>query len=620
MLEITKTITGDAAHFPGGRFDFSIGCGGNHSYSTFVDIAADGTSGSVQFDIPTGSVCAVSETGTPAAGTDYQWLDPIIAPSPVTIVGGQTVTVSVTNPRDFIEKPALGIDKTADTASYNEAGDILHYTIVATNTGNVTLHGVTVSDPILGALACDPVQGATGATLAPNATMTCAGTYTATQADVDAGHVDNTATAASAETKPVDDSAIVPAVQGPALGVVKTADTASYDGPGDVLHYTIVATNLGNVTLHGVTIADPKLGTLSCDKAQGAPLAPNATMTCTGTYTATQADVDAGHVDNTATADSTETAPVDDSARVLATQSPGLSVTKGVGLAADGDFSSSLTTSVGTTVYYEIVLSNTGNVTLTGVTLADSLYALADLGCAVPSTLAVGGSYTCTYSVAAKAGSTENTATADSAQTDPSADSATVFAPPPTALIVEKKLDLDSSPDTTLLAPGGAGWSFHVSGDPGMSGTTGADSTYTFDLTGLERSDLLNVTETLRKDFDIQDASCEVVVPTPAVDAAQVAGESRGTFDKASATMREVLVYAGETVKCTFVNVSGAVEEASATPHVTPRITPPPTDTLPVTGTPGGDSWRIALLALAALLASILLLTPTTPAAVRRRR
>jgi len=61
---------------------------------------------------------------------------------------------------------------------------------------------------------------------------------------------------------------------------------------------------------------------------------------------------------------------------------------------------------------------------------------------------------------------------------------------------------------------------------------------------------------------------------------------------------------------------SGAVLSATATP----RITPPPTSTLPITGTPGGDTWRIALLAIAGLVATLLLLAPATPAKARRRR
>ncbi len=519
-------------------------------------------------------------------------------------VNSNTDTETVT----AVQGPALTLEKTAKTASYNEAGDLLAYEIVATNTGNVTLHSVMVIDPKLASLSCNPAQEAS---LAPGATMTCTGTYTTTQGDVDAGKVDNTATAYSAETKPVNDSATVPAITGPALGIVKTATTASYARPGDVISYKIVATNLGNVTLHGVTISDPKLGTLACSPAQPATLNPNAALTCTGTYKATQADIDAGKVDNTATADSDETNPVSASAQVPAVQSPALAVTKDVRLGAGGTFAPSLTTTVGTTVQYRIVVSNTGNVTLTGITLADSLSNLVAKGCTIPASLAVGASFTCDYTETAKAGTTANVATADSAQTSPVTDSATVYAPPPTALIVEKQLDLDPSPDVTTLVPGGAGWVFALGGDPAMKGTTGTDGTFTFDLTGIDGSTTVDVTETILADFEIQSASCAVVSGAQAEAAA-----ARGTFDKAAAAMTGVKVNSGETVKCTFVNVSGATEAATATP----RVTPPPTDTLPTSGTPGGASLQILLLVMAGLLASTLMLVSATPKAVRRRR
>ncbi|MEZ5191696.1 MAG: hypothetical protein R2734_03705 [Nocardioides sp.] len=57
-------------------------------------------------------------------------------------------------------------------------------------------------------------------------------------------------------------------------------------------------TNTGNTTLTGVTVNDPKVGTVTCPVTT---LAPGASTTCTATYTITQADVDAGQVVNTAT-------------------------------------------------------------------------------------------------------------------------------------------------------------------------------------------------------------------------------------------------------------------------------------------------------------------------------
>ncbi len=50
----------------------------------------------------------------------------------------------------------------------------------------------------------------------------------------------------------------------------------------------------------------------------------------------------------------------------------------------------------------------------------------------------------------------------------------------------------------------------------------------------------------------------------------------------------------------------------------TPSITLPPTDAISGTSAPAGDSWRIALLAMAGLLASVLVMTPA--AANNRRR
>ncbi len=55
----------------------------------------------------------------------------------------------------------------------------------------------------------------------------------------------------------------------------------------------------------------------------------------------------------------------------------------------------------------------------------------------------------------------------------------------------------------------------------------------------------------------------------------------------------------------------------------TPRITLPPTDTLPGTSeapAPAGDGWRLILLAMAGILATTLLLTPTGSVARRRDR
>ena len=78
--------------------------------------------------------------------------------------------------------------------------------------------------------------------------MTCTGTHTVTQADIDAGHYHDLACVDATGGRPrpahADD---VPAVQSQTLSITKDDNTASYDHVGQVITYTIVATNTGNV-------------------------------------------------------------------------------------------------------------------------------------------------------------------------------------------------------------------------------------------------------------------------------------------------------------------------------------------------------------------------------------
>ncbi len=164
-----------------------------------------------------------------------------------------------------------------------------------------------MTDPKVGAVTCP------AGPLAPGATVSCTPkTYTLTQADVNAGKVDNTATANGTPPTgaPVTDSdSTSTALPGsPAIELDKTASAISDldgNGPdaGDTITYTFKVTNTGTVSLNPVTVSDPKLGALTCPSGA---LAPGDNVTCTPkTYTLTQADVDAGKVENTATAHGT---------------------------------------------------------------------------------------------------------------------------------------------------------------------------------------------------------------------------------------------------------------------------------------------------------------------------
>jgi hypothetical protein len=89
------------------------------------------------------------------------------------------------------------------------------------------------------------------ASLAPLAFESIPTSYTITQSDIDAGKVDNTASAAVGAVN-VSASESVSATQSPALSITKTATESTFAAVGDVLNYTIVVTNTGNVTLNNV--------------------------------------------------------------------------------------------------------------------------------------------------------------------------------------------------------------------------------------------------------------------------------------------------------------------------------------------------------------------------------
>src|SRR5204862_3273868 len=127
----------------------------------------------------------------------------------------------------------------ATEPGYNATGQVIHYTITAKNTGNVTLHNVTVTDAQVTDLSCTPTTPVTD--LAPNATITCTATHTIVLADLDAGHFYNQACVddGAAGAAPACNDVTTPATQSPALSITKLATESGYNATGQVIHYTI---------------------------------------------------------------------------------------------------------------------------------------------------------------------------------------------------------------------------------------------------------------------------------------------------------------------------------------------------------------------------------------------
>jgi len=280
------------------------------------------------------------------------------------------------------QTPSISIDK-LEPAGLLEEGVTLTYSFIVTNDGNVTLNPVVVDDPITNPVVCPQPS------LAPEESMICTATYVVTQANVDDGEIDNTATVTGTPPTgdPVtdDDRFVVPIFRSPRISLEKASTTTEISDVGQIIPFTFLVTNTGNVTLDPILVTDPLTGPVSCPVAV---LAPDASTTCTANYEASQDDVDAGVFSNTATATGQPPAgdPVMDMDTVMtpAPQGPAISLAK---QQPTGSLA------VDETITYAFLVTNVGNVTLTAVSVDDPT--TNPVTC--PATeLAPGGSTICT--------------------------------------------------------------------------------------------------------------------------------------------------------------------------------------------------------------------------------
>jgi hypothetical protein len=109
--------------------------------------------------------------------------------------------------------PSLSLDKTSTTTLVRAAGQVVPYSYLVTNTGTVTVTGISLSDN-----NTDAAPSCPGTSLAPAASMTCTAQHTATQAELNAGSVKNIATASSNEAADATDNVSIPAAAFPAGG------------------------------------------------------------------------------------------------------------------------------------------------------------------------------------------------------------------------------------------------------------------------------------------------------------------------------------------------------------------------------------------------------------------
>ncbi|RQP13817.1 MAG: DUF11 domain-containing protein, partial [Parapedobacter sp.] len=278
--------------------------------------------------------------------------------------------------------PELTVTKTITSAGpYNTVGQEITYDIVVTNTGNVTIDNIVLTDANADIPAGDENIG----TLNPAESVTITVTHEVTLADLNSGSVSNQATAAGDDpdgdpvtedsddpgTPDPNDPTDTDVVQTPELTVTKTITSAGpYNAVGDVITYDIIVTNTGNVTIDNIVLTDANADIPAGEENIGT-LDPTESATITVTHTVTQTDLNNGSVSNqaTATGDDPDGDPVTDDSDDPGTpdpndptdtdvvQAPELTVTKTITSAGPYE-------AVGDVITYDIVVTNTGNVTI----------------------------------------------------------------------------------------------------------------------------------------------------------------------------------------------------------------------------------------------------------------
>ena len=331
-----------------------------------------------------------------------------------------TTTLITENPRVEVVKTAIISDNGDGVTGL---GDTIDYTIRITNTGNVTLNSLIVTDNITDAtgvaLPSSPLvtsfvsadQNSAIGNLAVGETATYTVPYVIDQQAVDAGGVLNsviadatspagtsisdmsddgdptTDTDADADNDPTNDPTTTTIASKPSFTVTKTIDNIIDDGDGyngkdDTLEYLITVINTGNVTLTLTdlvdTLTDGNANTLTLTTAPsftaGTTLAVGDTVVFTADYLIDQAATDTKLIRNTVAVTATDpysnAMTETDIAEIVTGAEATMEVVKtwefindvdGDGIVDDGD-----------TIGFIVSVKNTGNVEITGLTLEDS--------------------------------------------------------------------------------------------------------------------------------------------------------------------------------------------------------------------------------------------------------
>jgi len=306
--------------------------------------------------------------------------------------------------------PSFSLRYSAEPTFIEMPGPITYQAVVK-NTGNIPLSGIRISGTVPESFSAPKGDGGQPGILDVDETWTFSGSYSVTQEVIDGngvdennvidndGDIDSTVTISFSENVSSKKyGAYVDVIQNPAFTVSKEASVASMDTPGTVT-YKIVVENTGNISLTNITISDPMLDSLTeppkASPDQANPLGDENNpgvmdvgeiWTYTGQYAVTQAFIDSngstknasgetagnenadagnGGLKNTVTVDFAETDPPQEaSASFKVVQIPKYVVTNEADIAKIDEPE---------TINYTVRIDNTGNMSLTGITISSPL-------------------------------------------------------------------------------------------------------------------------------------------------------------------------------------------------------------------------------------------------------
>jgi|GEM_PF-1689926 len=309
-----------------------------------------------------------------------------VGPNPVADAGKVTVTAnptgraevthSVTAKRVLDPAASLTLKRTekvntavAAPAGRADARDEVTFTFTVVNTGNVTLSGVGVTAPDDEQVACTP------AVLAPTATATCSKVVVLTSEQVTAGALGaGTATARTPKNAQESGSDGARTSLGGVASIMVDRTATVRDAvavpagrvdAGDQVVYSYTVRNSGNLALMSVALTDTLRGPIRCPKTL---LGPGESMKCSqAVVRLSQVHVDAGTLSSTATA----TASPSRRSSVTGSDIEETTLPAAPAVVLD-KVSNAIGKNVkpGDRVFYSFRATNTGNVTLTEVSVS----------------------------------------------------------------------------------------------------------------------------------------------------------------------------------------------------------------------------------------------------------